>query len=73
MRQTLLAIVVITSVLIAASCALFNSAYAQSPPNSGSCPAGQIPELNNGKPVINKETHSIKCTTIDTIGSLLGH
>ena len=72
MKQVLLAIVVITSAIITTSNAIFTIVYAQAPPNTGSCPPGQVPVLNNGKPVINPQTNSVQCTPIDAMGSLLG-
>jgi hypothetical protein len=42
-------------------------------PGSDSCPSGQAPVLNEtGKPIINKQTHSITCLPIDAYGNLLG-
>jgi hypothetical protein len=55
------------------SWANFKPAYTQSPtPNSASCPPGQVAVVNNGKPVINNQTHSIMCTPIDALGASLG-
>jgi len=60
MRQTLIAIVFIALALVVASCANFNSAYAQS------CPLGQVAVKDKSG------TFRGKCQSIDLYGIILG-
>jgi hypothetical protein len=79
MENIPLVIVILMLAFTVLSWAVSNNGYSQSPPAqsplpiAGLCPSGQAPVLNGtGQPVIDNQTHSVKCIPIDASGNFLG-